>query len=79
MYPLYVLDKESLEYTEVSEKFWKIIGNPEVFVSDEDYPEYLETITRYGLNSLIIPKYELDKYIKRIVKKRETKLEVAES
>ena len=79
MYPLYVLDKESLDYTEVSEKFWKIIGNPEVFVSDEDYPEYLETITRYGLNSLIIPKYELDKYIKRIVKKRETKLEVAES
>jgi hypothetical protein len=78
MYPLYVLDKESLEYTEVSEKFWKIIGNPEVFVSDEDYPEYLETITRYGLNSLIIPKYELDKYIKRIVKKRETKLEAAE-
>jgi hypothetical protein len=73
MYPLYVLDKDTLSYTEVAEKFWKIIGVPNAECLDEDYPEYLETITKYGLNSLIIPKYELDKYIKRIVKKRESK------
>lgn len=70
-YPLFVIDKTTLEHTEVPEKFWHIIGNPDAAPSDEDYPEYLATITKYGLNTVIVPNSDLDKYIKRITKKLE--------
>ena len=71
LYPLYVVDQESLEYVEVPEKFWKIIGNPDANIPDDDFPEYLSTITKYGLNSIIVSKFDLDKYLKRLTKKKE--------
>jgi hypothetical protein len=70
IYPLYVVDRTSLEYVEVPQKFWEIIGNPELNVSTDDFPEYLATITTYGLNSTIVPKFELQKYLKRMAKKK---------
>ena len=70
-YQLYVLNKSTLEYEEVKEKFWKVIGNPKVDVSPEDFPEYLNTITKYGLNTVIVPKIELEKYLKKIRTKNE--------
>ena len=71
IYPLYVVDRDSLSYAEVPEKFWKIIGNPDAQISEDDFPEYLSIITKYGLNSTIVPKFELEKYIKRLSKKKQ--------
>jgi len=71
IYPLYIVDQETLEYVEVPEKFWKVIGNADVDVAEEDFQEYLGVITRYGLNTTIVPKPELDKYLKRMTKKKE--------
>jgi hypothetical protein len=71
LYPLYVVNSETMEHEEVPEKFWKIIGNPEAEVADEDYTEYIEILTKYGLDTMITPKLELDKYLKRLIKKKE--------
>lgn len=71
IYPLYVVDQESLEYVEVPEKFWKIVGNPDAEIPEEDFQEYLGVITKYGLNTTIVPKPELEKYLKRLTKKKE--------
>ena len=71
IYPLYTVDQASLGYTEVPQKFWKIIGNPDIDVPEEDFAEYLSVITKYGLNTTIVPKIELEKYLKRLAKKRE--------
>ncbi|CAB4175519.1 DNA polymerase subunit B [uncultured Caudovirales phage] len=71
IFPLYVVDQESLEYIEVPEKFWKVIGNPDADIPEEDFQEYLGVITKYGLNTTIVPKPELDKYLKRLAKKKE--------
>lgn len=75
IYPLYVVDRESLSYVEVPQKFWKVIGNSEAQISEDDFPEYLSVITKYGLNSTIVPKFELEKYIKRLAKKKQTALD----
>jgi len=71
IYPLYAVDQDTLEYVEVPEKFWKVIGNPEADIPESDFQEYLEVITKYGLNTTIVPKPELDKYLKRLTKKKE--------
>ena len=71
LYPLYAVNAETMEHTEVPEKFWKIIGNPEAEVADSDSAEYIEVLTRYGLDTTIVPKLELDKYLKRLAKKIE--------
>jgi hypothetical protein len=71
IYPLYVVDQDTLQYDEVPEKFWKIVGNPETDVHEDDFQEYLGVITKYGLNTTIVPKPELDKYLKRLTKKKE--------
>jgi hypothetical protein len=77
IFPLYIVDQETLEYVEVPEKFWKVIGNPEADIPEEDFQEYLGVITRYGLNTTIVPKPELDKYLKRMIKKKEKSNPVA--
>jgi hypothetical protein len=71
IFPLYIVDQETLEYVEVPEKFWKVIGNADADIPEEDFQEYLGVITRYGLNTTIVPKPELDKYLKRMIKKKE--------
>lgn len=71
IYPLYIVDQETLEYIEVPEKFWKVIGNADVDIKEEDFQEYLSIITKYGLNTIIVPKPELNKYLKRMNKKKE--------
>jgi DNA/RNA endonuclease G (NUC1) len=71
IFPLYIVDQETLQYIEVPEKFWKVIGNPDVDIPESDFQEYLGVITRYGLNTTIVPKPELEKYLKRMTKKKE--------
>jgi hypothetical protein len=70
LFPLYAVDRESMESVEIDSRFWKIIGNPDADVSEEDFPSYLAEITRFGLNTTIVPKFELDKYLKKLAKKR---------
>ena len=70
IYPLYAVDQESMGYIEVPQKFWKIIGNPDVNIPEEDFAEYLSIITKYGLNTTIVPKIELEKYLKKLAKKK---------
>lgn len=78
IYPLYVVDRDSLQYVEVPEKFWKIIGNADADIPEKDFAEYLSVITKYGLDSTIVPKFELEKYIKRLAKKKEVAVEEVE-
>lgn len=73
LYPLYILNQQSLEYVEVPEKFWKIIGNPNADVLNDDFQEYLGVITKYGLNTAVVTKIELPKYIKRLERSAERK------
>tara|TARA_Y100000389_G_C17471148_1_gene531094 strand:- start:6583 stop:8085 length:1503 start_codon:yes stop_codon:yes gene_type:complete len=69
LYPYHVINSETLEHCEVDKKFWKIIGNPDADVPDSLFDEYLETISRYGLNTIIIINKNLVPYKKRIAKK----------
>ena len=76
LYPLYLVNQDSLEYEEVPEKFWRILGNPDADVDEADFPEYLTILTKYGLDTIVVPKMELEKYIKRLTKKKEKGMEV---
>lgn len=69
LYPLHVICEETLEHEEVPEKFWKIIENPDSEVPDDDFDEYLQIITKYGLNTVVIINKNLKPFINRISKK----------
>lgn len=75
LYPLHVINSETLEHEEVPEKFWKIIGDPEKEIPEEDFDEYLSVITKYGLNTVLIINKNLNPYIKRVSKKLNLSLE----
>lgn len=68
LYPLHVINTETLEHEEVPEKLWKLINDDEN-IPDEIFDEYLQTITKYGLNTLVIINKNLKPYKKRITKK----------
>jgi len=69
LYPYHVICEATLEHEEVPEKFWNIIGNPDADVPEEHFDEYLQTITKYGLNTVILINKNLKPYINRISKK----------
>lgn len=69
LYPYHVINEETLEHEEVPEKFWKIIGVEGAEVPEEDFDEYLEVITKYGLNTVILINKNLKPFINRISKK----------
>jgi DNA polymerase elongation subunit (family B) len=69
LYPLHIINSETLEHEEVPEKFWKTMEDPEKDVPEEDFEEYLSIITKYGLNTVVIINKNLKPYIKRISKK----------
>lgn len=68
LYPLHVIDSETLEHKEVDRKFWKYIGNEDIDVPDELFDEYLEVVSTYGLNTVILINKNLDPYKKRMAK-----------
>jgi len=76
LFPLYLVDSETLEYEEVPEKFWKIIEDPEAEPPEEDFDEYLSVITKYGLNTVVVINKNLKSYRKRIAKKLEIDIDV---
>ena len=70
-YPLYVVNSISFEHEEIPEEFNEFIANPNIEVPTDKFSTYISIISKYGLNSVIVPKFELLKYIKR----RKNKLE----
>lgn len=70
-YPLHVVDSVNFDTTVVPEKFNTYISNPKIEVAKEHFAEYISLISKYGLNSVIVPNSELEKYIKRRTNKFE--------
>lgn len=68
-YPLYAVDTETLEYSEIPESCQAYIGNSDLAVPKEIFPTFLQAITKFGLNTVIVPKHELAKYRDRVAKK----------
>jgi len=69
IYPLYVVHSETLEYTEIPKTFQNYIGNPDMTIPAELMTSYLAYVSKYGLNTVIVPKHELGKYRERVAKK----------
>lgn len=68
IYPLYAVNSETLEWKEMPEECQEYIGK-DIPVPDEIFPTYLASITTFGLSTVIVPKFELDKYLARMGKK----------
>jgi hypothetical protein len=68
-YPLYAVHSETLEYTEIPEICQSYIGNSNAVIPPDLMTTYLSYVSKYGLNTVIVPKHELTKYRDRIAKK----------
>jgi hypothetical protein len=68
-YPLYAVDSTTLAYSEIPESCQAYIGNPDVQVPAELFTVYISAISKFGLNTVIVPKHELKKYRDRVAKK----------
>jgi len=75
LFPLYVINQKTLEYIEVPEKYWKIIGNPSAHIKNEDFNEYLDIISKYGLETKVVPNSKLHPYRKRTAKRLKIDIE----
>lgn len=70
IHPLSIVNKTTLEVVPIPEKFWPLIGR-DVDIPEEIFQEYLSIITQFGLDTVIVPGPEVDKYLKRLTKKKE--------
>lgn len=68
-FPLFAVSSVTLEYSEIPESCQEYIGNPEKQVPASLFPVYISAISRFGLNTVIVPKHELTKYRDRVAKK----------
>lgn len=68
-YPLYAVHSETLAYEAIPESVQSFIGNPDAKVPQELMMVYLSSVSKFGLNTVIVPKHELVKYRERIAKK----------
>lgn len=68
-YPLYAVHTETLEYQAIPESVQSYIGNPDAKIPSELFGVYLSSVSKFGLNTVIVPKHELVKYRERIAKK----------
>jgi hypothetical protein len=75
-FPLYAVNSESLEYFEIPEVCQAYIGNPDMSVPPEIFTTYVSSISKYGLNTVIVPNHELHKYRERVAKKKGIEIEV---
>jgi DNA polymerase elongation subunit (family B) len=69
LFPLWVIDSQTLEHEQVDEMFWDLIGNNTSDIPEDIFDQYLATITRYGLNTVVLINKNLKPYINRISKK----------
>lgn len=75
-YPLYAVNSETLEYFEIPESCQPYISDPDLKVPAEMFTTYLSAISKYGLNTVIVPNIELHKYRERIAKKKGIQVEI---
>jgi len=75
LYPLYVVNSETLEFEEIPETVQDFVGNPEAQIPDDLFPTFISVISLYGLSTVIVPKPELQKYRERIAKKKGIEVE----
>jgi hypothetical protein len=74
-FPLYAVNSETLEYAEIPESCQGYIGNPDAKVPPALFPIYISSISKFGLNTVIVPKHELTKYRDRVAKKNGIKVD----
>jgi hypothetical protein len=72
-FPIHIVDSESLESTLVPESIQQYIADPESKVPPQLMPQYLSLVSKYGLNTVVVPDAELKKYIDKVTKKKATK------
>lgn len=73
-YPYHIVNSTTLEHEPINEKYWKVFKHGEE-VKPVDFTEYLDIITRHGLDTAIVPNLELQKYRKKMAKKHEIDLD----
>lgn len=76
MYPLYAVNSETLEYSQIPESCQEYVSNSDLKVPQELFMLYLSSISKYGLNTVVVPNVELHKYRQRIAKKKGLEIEV---
>ena len=69
MYPLYAVHSQTLEYAEIPESCQGFIGNQDAQIPPDIMTTYLQAISQFGLNTVVVPKHELAKYRDRVAKK----------
>lgn len=69
MFPLYSVNSETLEFEQIPESVQAFVGNPDIKIPEELFPQFIGSISLYGLATVIVPKGELQKYRERIAKK----------
>lgn len=72
-FPIHIVDSTTFENTLVPESLQEFIANPESVVPPQLMPQYLSIISKYGLNTVVVPEAELAKYIDKIKKKKASK------
>ena len=77
-FPIHIVDSETFENTLVPESLQEFIANPELAVPPQLMPQYLSIVSKYGLNTVVVPDAELAKYIDKIKKKKTSKAVVVE-
>jgi hypothetical protein len=65
IYPLYVVDRMTLVYEEMPRHLEQYVTKVDGQVPDELLDEYVSVISKYKKNTEIVPKFELEKYIKK--------------
>lgn len=73
-FPIHIVDSETFENTLVPEPLQEFIANPELAVPPQLMPQYLSIVSKYGLNTVVVPEAELSKYIDKIKKKKASKV-----
>ena len=77
-FPIHIVDAETFEHTLVPESLQDFIANPELAIPPQLMPQYLGIVSKYGLNTVVVPEAELTKYIDKIKKKKASKAVVVE-
>ena len=65
IYPLYVVDCMTLEYEEMPRHLEQYVTKVDGQVPDDALDEYISVVSKYKRNTEIVPKFELQKYIKK--------------
>jgi hypothetical protein len=75
-FPLYAVNSESLEYFEIPASCQEYVNNPDLKVPQEIFMTYVSSISKFGLNTVIVPNHELHKYRERVAKKKGLEIEL---